>query len=134
MIPFGMDCPESITAIAAEAKTVPSSLLDGGTVVVSCGSGVTLAGLLRGLNPMPRCIIGISAGRSLAKLRRCISKYVPIECPNVTLIEASIPYDSAPALKCPFPAHPNYDLKAWKYLVEHIDCLKPPILFWNIGA
>jgi hypothetical protein len=53
---------------------------------------------------------------------------------TVDIRENEMPYYLAPDIPCPFPTHPNYDLKAWGYLVEHIDELKEPILFWNIGA
>jgi 1-aminocyclopropane-1-carboxylate deaminase/D-cysteine desulfhydrase-like pyridoxal-dependent ACC family enzyme len=134
MIPFGMDCTESVVAIAAEARRVPAAILRNGTVVVSCGSGVTLAGLLQGFDPAPRRVVGVSSGRSLARLRQCLHKYLNNVPSNVTLIPASQPYESVPILDCPFPAHPNYDLKAWKYLVDHLESLTPPLLFWNIGA
>ena len=134
MIPFGMDCPESVTAIAAEARRVPVEILRNGTVVVSCGSGVTLSGLLNGFDPMPKRVIGISSGRSLSKLLQCLRKYLPEVPTNVTLIPARMPYNSSPSQSCPFPTHPNYDLKAWKYLVDNLESLKSPLLFWNIGA
>jgi 1-aminocyclopropane-1-carboxylate deaminase/D-cysteine desulfhydrase-like pyridoxal-dependent ACC family enzyme len=134
MIPFGLDCAESVTAIASEANSVPYEVLDGGTVVLSCGSAVTLSGLLKGFDPKPRKVIGISSGRSVAKLQKCIQRHCG-EIPKfVKLIPASIPYDAVPTQESPFPTHPNYDLKAWKYLVENIHRLTPPILFWNIGA
>ena len=83
---------------------------------------------------MPRRVIGVSSGRSLKKLHQCIRKYVHEIPANVTLIPASMPYDSIPSQDCPFPAHPNYDLKAWTYLVENLKSLTSPLLFWNIGA
>ena len=91
MIPFGMDCPESVTAIADEASRVPASILRNGTVVVCCGSGVTLAGLLRGLNPMPRHVVGVSSGRSLDKIRQCLRKHLHEIPANLTLIPARMP-------------------------------------------
>jgi hypothetical protein len=33
----------------------------------------------------------------------------------------------------PFPMHPYYDLKAWRWL-ESGPRLADPVLFWNIGA
>lgn len=133
MLPFGLDCPEAVTGVAQEAARVPPELC-GGTIVLCCGSGVTLAGLLIGLKQLPQRLIGISSGRSLAKIRACIQKYVakPVGC--VELVEALMPYDSVSTVTCPFPAHPNYDLKAWQYLQDNIRRMKPPILFWNIGG
>ncbi|MGD8451358.1 MAG: pyridoxal-phosphate dependent enzyme [Phycisphaerae bacterium] len=134
MLPFGLDCPESVTAIAAEARQTPPEMLRNGTVVLSCGSGVTLSGLLTGFDPMPRRIVGVSAGRSVRKLEQCVRKYVGRMPRHVTLLSATMPYDHVSAQACPFPAHPNYDLKAWAYLADNLATLSSPVLFWNIGA
>ena len=58
------------------ASRVPASILRNGTVVVCCGSGVTLADLLRGLSPMPRHVVGVSSERSLDKIRQCVRKHL----------------------------------------------------------
>ena len=134
MLPFGLDCAEAVNAIAKEAASLPAELTSGGTLIVCCGSGVTLSGLLRGIRALPKRIIGISSGRSIAKILVCVSRYT-VELPNaVKLRPATFPYEYALDFPCPFPSHPNYDLKAWKYLVDHIGRLSDPILFWNVGA
>jgi hypothetical protein len=43
-------------------------------------------------------------------------------------------YTTPSECACPFPCHKFYDLKAWEWLMENIDKLRPPILFWNIGS
>jgi hypothetical protein len=101
---------------------------------LSCGSGVTLAGLLLGLPARPRRVIGVSAGRSPILIRACVQRYVPRVPDFVEVRAAAVPYDQRSTAQCPFPAHPNYDLKAWQYLCERIGVLVPPVLFWNIGA
>jgi 1-aminocyclopropane-1-carboxylate deaminase/D-cysteine desulfhydrase-like pyridoxal-dependent ACC family enzyme len=133
MLPFGLECEHSVTAIAQEASRVPVDLL-GGTLVLCCGSGVTLAGLLAGLQHFPDRIVGISSGRSVLKIRACLTRYLSSVPKCVEVIPARMPYDQTPNLKCPFPSHPNYDLKAWEFVVANIEKLKPPVLFWNIGA
>lgn len=134
MLPFGLECAAAVGAVAGEAQSVPARHLANGTVVLSCGSGVTLSGLLRGLRPQPHRVIGISAGRSLAKLRGCVLRYVGEIPRHLVLVPAAVPYDFTCTDCCPFPAHPNYDRKAWRYLSDNIKMLKPPVLFWNIGA
>ena len=133
MLPFGLECPEAVEGVAKEAARVPLDLCRG-TIVLCCGSGVTLAGLLIGLKQLPLRLIGISSGRSLPKIRACVKRYVakPPEC--VELVEALMPYDCVSTVECPFPAHPNYDLKAWQYLQNNVRRMKQPILFWNIGG
>ena len=133
MLPFGLECQEAVTGIANEAARVPAEL-SGGTVVLCCGSGVTLAGILTGMRQLPQRIVGISSGRSLAKIKACINRYMSETPTCVDLVEALMPYDSISTASCPFPAHPNYDLKAWQYLQDNIQLMKPPILFWNIGS
>jgi 1-aminocyclopropane-1-carboxylate deaminase/D-cysteine desulfhydrase-like pyridoxal-dependent ACC family enzyme len=134
MLPFGLDCPEAVLAIAEEAATVQTDLVRGGTVIICSGSGVTLAGLLIGLPVLPQRLIAISSGRSTGKILACVSQYVP-KIPNTLEVRAAtFPYDYALEFPCPFPSHPHYDLKAWKYLVDHIRLLPDPIFFWNVGA
>lgn len=133
MLPFGLECKESVMCVAEEASRTPKALLKG-TVVLCCGSGVTLSGLLNGFPVLPTRIIGLSSGRSLQKIRRCLLHYVPKLPECLELREAKIKYAETVSADCPFPTHPNYDLKAWDLLVREIDDLKAPILFWNIGS
>jgi hypothetical protein len=95
---------------------------------------VTLAGLLKGLAASPRRIIGISSGRALSQIEKCIKRHVSELPDNIHLFPASVPYHQAPALSCPFPCHPHYDLKAWEHLLNHLDDYEDPILFWNVGG
>lgn len=132
MLPFGLDCEAAVREVAREAARTPASLASG-TLVLSCGSGVTLAGLLMGLPVHPRSVIGVSSGRSVANIRRCIESYVRLCC-AVCLVPARMTYYDSPPIECPFPAHPNYDLKAWHLLVQEIGSFIDPVLFWNIGA
>lgn len=143
MLPFALACPESTIAVAREASTVPEELL-GGTLVLSVGSGTILSGLLLGLKEYPR-IYGISAGMSEKNQRWNISELLMLSQPmlgvkgfaaayKVTIIPPPRPYAECEDYPCPFPSHPNYDRKAWRWLCEHIMELKQPLLFWNIGV
>jgi len=134
MLPFGLECQEAVRAVAVEAATLPASLVASATFILSCGSGVTLAGLLLGLRATPRRILGISSGRSLLKIRACVCRYVNALPSFVELRPAVIPYDVALEYPCPFPSHPNYDRKAWKFAVDNLQTLHDPVIFWNIGA
>src|SRR5437667_5118619 len=118
-----------------EASRVPRELVAGGTVVLSCGSGVTLAGVIQGLQVQPTKIVGLSAGRSLTSIRSCVERYVEHLPSCLDLRPPVLPYSRSPAgASAPFPCHPNYDLKAWAFLMESIGRIAEPILFWNIGA
>jgi 1-aminocyclopropane-1-carboxylate deaminase/D-cysteine desulfhydrase-like pyridoxal-dependent ACC family enzyme len=134
MLPFGLDCPEAVAAVAQEAARTDPACYRGGTVVLSCGSGVTLAGLLNGLAAKPNQIIGVSSGRSCENILRCVLRYSRDIPDFVNLRQPAVPYSAALSYPCPFPCNAYYDLKAWKFLAENIRRLPSPILFWNIGA
>jgi 1-aminocyclopropane-1-carboxylate deaminase/D-cysteine desulfhydrase-like pyridoxal-dependent ACC family enzyme len=134
MLPFGIECPEAVEAVASEAAHLPQDLARDATLIVCCGSGVTLAGLLRGLPVSPRRIVGISSGRGVAQIERCVARHIGKLPSHVKIYPPTIPYHDAPDLKCPFPCHPNYDLKAWEHLVRHLEVYEDPILFWNVGG
>jgi 1-aminocyclopropane-1-carboxylate deaminase/D-cysteine desulfhydrase-like pyridoxal-dependent ACC family enzyme len=134
MLPFGLECSEAVEAIADTAQKVDETVYEGGTIVLSCGSGVTLAGLVKGLRARPNRVIGLSSGRSVAAIIACLRRHCASLPPHLTVLPATLPYAHALAHPCPFPAHPNYDLKAWQYLEENLPGFRDPILFWNIGA
>lgn len=134
MLPFGLECVEAVGGVAREANTVPQDFVKDGTVVLSCGSGVTLAGLLSGLPILPQKIIGLSSGRSVKTIMSCVKRYVRETPDCLELHEALLHYSKVPAFSCPFPTHPNYDLKAWKFLEDNLANFRDPILFWNIGS
>jgi 1-aminocyclopropane-1-carboxylate deaminase/D-cysteine desulfhydrase-like pyridoxal-dependent ACC family enzyme len=133
MLPFGLECYESVEAVARQAATLPSEAVDGGTVVVSCGSGVTLAGLVLGLDARPFRYIGVSSGRSISAIKRCLLKY-NASLDRVTLVPPQTAYAKPWDGPVPFPSHSHYDKKAWAHLRKRIASLRHPILFWNVGA
>jgi 1-aminocyclopropane-1-carboxylate deaminase/D-cysteine desulfhydrase-like pyridoxal-dependent ACC family enzyme len=134
MLPFGLECSEAVDAISDVASTVDEGFYAGGTVVLSCGSGVTLAGLINGLAARPRKLIAISSGRSVDKIMACLRRHCPKLPSYLDVRPASLPYAYELKYDCPFPSHPNYDLKAWQFLENNLGMLPEPILFWNIGA
>jgi hypothetical protein len=134
MLPFGLECGESVASVAQAAATVPPDYTKGGTVVVSTGSGVTLAGLVRGLRGRPSRFVGVSSGRSADSIQKCLSRYGIGKSPTIRLVPAREAYYVPIDHECPFPSHPHYDRKAWRYLTENAKSLKAPLFFWNVGA
>jgi len=134
MLPMGLTLPESIKEISREAKTIPKEYL-GGDLVLSVGSGMSIAGIADGIADKMNFIYGISAGMNTKKQRNRILKESGHELPkNVRLIRpAGIDYYSEDNIFTPFPSSVYYDKKAWRWLSENITKLKQPILFWNIG-
>jgi len=43
-------------------------------------------------------------------------------------------YYTCPDVCVPWPAHPHYEGKVWEWMLQNVDGLPRPILFWNIGA
>ena len=135
MLPFGLECAESVASVAQAAATVPPPCRHWcTTVVVSVGSGVTLAGLVRGLRGKPSRFVGVSSGRSADSIQRCLSRYGIEKSRSIRLIPAREAYYVPIDYECPFPSHPHYDRKAWRYLAENVKLLEAPLFFWNVGA
>jgi hypothetical protein len=53
---------------------------------------------------------------------------------NVEIIKSEKDYYTPEEIDCPFPSSIWYDRKAYRWMKEHINELKQPILFWNIGV
>ncbi len=134
MIPFGFEFPEAIDSVADEAATVPPECSRCGTVVVCCGSGVTLAGIFKGLSGRPTNFIGVSSGRSIAKIAGCLGRQGITRNETIRLITPVMPYREPCRVACPFPSDAFYDRKAWAYLIDNVSQLRSPILFWNVGG
>jgi 1-aminocyclopropane-1-carboxylate deaminase/D-cysteine desulfhydrase-like pyridoxal-dependent ACC family enzyme len=134
MVPFGCDCPEAVAAVQKEAARLDPALVYGGTVVVPCGSGVTLAGILRGLPTRPHRVIGVSIGSSPRTILKRLARHGVSDVAGVELRAPEKLYHEAANVFCPFPCNEYYDIKAWKVAVGEVEKLREPILFWNIGG
>lgn len=135
-IPLGSNVAESILVTKKEMDTIKDSLLEG-TLIVSVGSGVTLAGILLSLSHrlfFNTKIIGVTVGKDISRIKSTINKYVDYRSFNLTLLEPEFSYTTPCEIEIPFNCNRYYDAKAYKYLVDHINELPHPILFWNIGG
>ena len=139
MLPWGLVCDETVKAVSLEAKNIDKKYYLG-SLVLSVGSGTIISGILSGLDNEIPLVFGISSGVSARNQLIVIRKYLHGHkdydkiMRRLTLIEPIMPYEKCPDIIAPFPTHPNYDLKAWHWLTLHVNQLKRPILFWNIGA
>jgi len=129
-IPFGVDEPLAVKQIADQLH------LDGiGTLIVPCGSGVTLAGALMSIEQNKshvENIAAVSAGRAAKSIIKTVSKYVQIPS-NVRWV-TRYEYNDIPKIECPWPAHPYYELKAYDWMIDNLFSLYEPIHFMNIGS
>ena len=134
MMPMGLVVEESVNAIAAEANTIPEKYL-GGDLVVCTGSGMTLAGITKSLSTKEHKIYGISAGMNIKKqIKRITTMGVEIPSNVNIILPENVDYFSKDNTPTPFPSSLYYDRKAWHWLLDNIETLKDPILFWNIGV
>lgn len=134
MMPMGLTVEESVVAIASESDTIPSSLL-GGDLVVCTGSCMTLSGITKSLASKLHKIYGISAGMNTAKQeKRCGVAGVQLPTNVELVLPEGVDYYSQETIDTPFPCSVYYDKKAWRWLVENLDILQDPIIFWNIGV
>lgn len=139
MLPNGLSLRWAARATAAELlRSTPTDLLYG-TWVVSVSSGTLAEGVARGLlqaisrgqATLPRLILHLGFSRSHTTITNTVN-YPPY---LTTLVDENYEYrEPARGIAAPFPCNPYYDLKAWKWLTEHVRELTRPIIFWNIGA
>lgn len=136
MLPNGLNLIECETATANELIATTAPALTGGTFIVSVSSGTLAAGVARGLFDMggraraTKLILHLGYSRSVAAVTDRVN-YLPH---LTTVIDEGYAYRDASNAVAWFPCNPYYDLKAWAWLTSHIHELKPPIVFWNIGA
>ena len=154
-LPNGLIFKETLDAVEEEAQRTFTENVPG-TIVISVGSGVMLAGVMRGLlraNVRVQAIYGIlvhrdtSAGKkltdvlNLARFSGSDTAQLFSTLPDVSdvtdeleIIQTDYMYTQTPTIKCPFPCNPYYDLKAYEWMVQNYERLPKHIMLWNIGA
>ncbi len=135
MIPFGFEFPLAIQAVEYEARRIPDDMLSGAVVIVPCGSGVTLAGIARGVLEKVDTIIGVSIGRSAKQIQTCLANADIAVDSMIRIIEPNYKYGQPATDYCPFPCDEFYDLKAWEFLKDNADSFRTKkVIFWNVGG
>jgi hypothetical protein len=113
LLPFGLDCPVFIDALASLAKSMPVSPREVWTVA---GSGVLARALQKAWPDAEFHAVRIGASPNAGRA-------IVHEAPEKFEQDAKIPP--------PFPSCSNYDAKAWRFIRQHA---KPGALFWNVAA
>lgn len=113
LLPFGLDCPEIVSAIAALARALPVYPAEVWSVA---GSGVLTRGLQAAWPEARFFAVRIGASPNAGR---------------ATLITAPERYEDAARVMPPFPSCVNYDAKAWRFMQERA---APGALFWNVAA
>lgn len=143
LLPLGLPFKETISATANELKKTLKMIPKMDNIVVNIGSGTICAGIWKGLSEIDYiCSLYGVMGRTgninqkkelIAKKAKILNgglfgKYI-----DLNLIDEGWEYTQKSEVKCPFPCHEYYDLKAWQWLTENINTLTGSVLFWNIG-
>lgn len=135
LLPNGLKLNETIKQTSMEVEQYTPKHLLMGTWVISVSSGTIAAGVAEGLYNsgfMGKMIAHMGFSRSMPEMVCHLSKYN--SCCEIEIIDEGYEYKDKVDFAVPFPCNPYYDRKAWKWMVEHIEELNGPIIFWNIGA
>lgn len=125
-IPFGMECIDAVKQTAVQVANIPS--LDIQRIVIPCGSGMSLAGVLHGLRTRKLRIpvLGVCSGANSIKR---LDKYAPKNWREmVQLVPSGLPYNTpAPHLVLAgVTLDPHYEAKC-------IPFIEPGDLLWIVG-
>jgi len=117
LIPFGVDMPEAIDAIAAAARATG---IEPDEVWCAAGSGVLARGLAKAWPNARRHIVQV--GRALS----------PTDVAGAAIHAYPLPFGREAKSKPPFPSDPHYDAKAWELCAAR----KGPgrVFFWNVAG
>jgi len=138
MLPLGLVCRDTVSAICQEAMYTCKQMKEQGvaikTIVVCTGTGTIATGIHLGASAN---VIGVSCGMSVDKQVQRMKLLAFPESLVFDFLKLIPPeYDYYTALNtssCPFPTSPYYDMKAWEWMVKHLDLIEQPVMFWNIG-
>jgi hypothetical protein len=135
LFPNGLKLEETQQATKQEvALYSPSELFEeSANWVISVSSGTIAKGVARGLEEKGfrgTLVLHMGFSRSKEEMER---EFRSICRFNIRVIDEGYEYKDCVDFPVPFPCNPYYDRKAWKWLVENVETLTDPIVFWNIG-
>lgn len=141
LLPQGLPFLETILDVADEVAYLPKAALTG-SIVVNVGSGTMAAGIISGLikfGVARRHIFGIMTSRGSPQkiTQKILSKVVGMRFGwhnHLHIIDAGYDYEDKETINTPFPCNAYYDKKAWRWLINNINDIPHPVLFWNIGG
>ena len=143
MLPQGLPFPETVQEVAKQVKKDKEIFKSVKSIIISTGSGTMTAGVIKGLSEIsanPKVYGVLVSQKSNTEMKKKILAMAGIQDSglfasniNLEIIDAGYEYTQKEECECPFPANEYYDRKAWRWLLDHINKVKSPILFWNIG-
>lgn len=113
LVPFGLDDPRFIAALAEEARCTG---LEPAEVWCAAGSGVLARGLQQGWPAARVFAVRVGADPQLGRATR---------------IDAPEKYEHPARMPPPFPSCPEYDAKVWQFASRRA---APGAVFWNVGG
>lgn len=117
LVPFGLDCPEFVDALAGIVQDAAIDAPD--EVWTAAGSGVLSRALQRAW-PAAR-FFAVAVGKEP-------------DAGRATVIRAPEPFDATATEAPPFPSSENYDAKAWRFVREAVRWSGRRVLFWNVAG
>lgn len=119
-VPYGMDHPEYLRQVAEQTANLPAGPY---RLVVPCGSGMTLAGILAGAVPPGVEVLAVRVGGAPTALDR----HAPGWARRARLVVAPWPYEHpVPGRLGRLLLDPHYEAKCLRWL-------RPGDLLWTVG-
>lgn len=131
-IPFGLET-QSTLDILEETISLPDRT---GTLIITAGSGMTLAGVLMAIRKngaQVDNIVAVSSGRPIDSIKQTVSRNVGALPSNIIWVR-EFDYANVPTVLCPWDAHDHFELKAYDWLIRNIKLINRPIWFINMGG
>jgi len=132
MLPLYLKLHETVNEIERVALDVLSKY-DVKTIVVQVNSGTIASGIVKAVMNKIK-VYGVSHKDLPLSDRYKYIERMSGKRNAITLIRMNYTYGEANYNAPPFPCDLYYDRWAWQWLVENINKLDEPILFWNIGG
>jgi len=134
MLPLYLKLHETVDEIEKVSFNILSKY-DIKTIVVSVGSGTIASGIVRSADISKVKIYGIGHKDLSLKNRYNYIEKMSRKKKGITIIKMNYTYGQPNYdIRPPFPCDLYYDRWAWAWLIENINKLNEPILFWNIGG
>lgn len=147
LVPNGFKgCDELVDATAKEVDTMPEKLFNKNiTWILSCGTGSITSGVIKGLiknasQNFPQVKLHLAFDRSeivvldrIKKFNSLLTRYGT----NIEIINEKYQYGkkySFDNIWKPVPMNIDYEIKAWKWLMNNLDKVEKTIVFWNMGS
>ncbi len=128
-IPFGMESDTAVACTRNQVRNLPDNIR---RIVVTIGSGISVAGILYGLQDLGRNVpvlgVRVGGGHSGQKIKRRLDRFAPWGWQRrLTIVQANVPYESAVIASAGgIEVDPHYEGKV-------VEFLQDDDLFWVVG-